>query len=61
MPNKIAKYLKESRNELKKVVWPDKRRLMRLTAVVIVVTFAVGVYLGALDYLLNKLLGLIVR
>lgn len=61
MTNKISQYLQESQAELRKVAWPNKKTLVRLTVTVIVVTLAVGVYLGALDYLFNKALGLIIK
>lgn len=60
-PNTIVIFLKEVREELKKVVWPTTRETARLTVIVIGVSAAVGVYLTILDYLLNKIVGLIVK
>jgi preprotein translocase subunit SecE len=59
--NKITKFLKEVQTELKKVVWPTRPQALRLTTIVIGVSLAVGLYVGALDYLLTKLVGRIVR
>jgi preprotein translocase subunit SecE len=36
--------------ELRKVTWPSRRDTTRLTIMVIIVCFAVGIFLGALDY-----------
>lgn len=35
--------------ELRKVTWPSRRDTIRLTIMVIIVCFAVGIFLGALD------------
>jgi len=59
--NKITKFLKEVQTELKKVIWPTRPQALRLTAIVIGVSLAVGLYVGALDYVLTKVVGRIVR
>ena len=53
--------LKEVRDELKKVVWPTRAEVIRLTAVVIIVSLIVGLYLGGLDYILTKVLALVIK
>jgi preprotein translocase subunit SecE len=52
-------FFKETYDELKKVVWPTRDEVIRLTAVVIFISVAIGLYIGGLDYLLAKLLSLI--
>jgi preprotein translocase subunit SecE len=54
-------FLKEVRDELKKVVWPTRDEVIRLTAVVIIVSLIVGFFLGGLDYIFTKLMALIIR
>ena len=54
-------FLKEVRDELKKVVWPTRDEIIRLTAVVIIVSVIVGIYLGGIDLILTRLLALIVK
>ncbi len=54
-------FLKETRDELKKVVWPTRNEVIRLTGVVIIVSLIVGIYLGGLDYILTNLLTLIIK
>jgi preprotein translocase subunit SecE len=54
-------FLKEVRDELKKVVWPTRDEVVRLTMVVIIVSLIVGFYLGALDYIFTKLFTLFLR
>ena len=58
--NKVVKFLKEVQTELKKVIWPTRPQALRLTAIVIGVSLAVGLYVGVLDYALTKVVGLVV-
>ncbi|MBU0597598.1 preprotein translocase subunit SecE [Patescibacteria group bacterium] len=53
MANKIAKYVKESKDELKKVVWPSRKDTIKFTLLVIGISFATAVFLGALDFGFN--------
>lgn len=53
-------FLKEVRDELKKVVWPTRDEIIRLTGVVILVSLGVGLFLGGVDFVLTKLIELIV-
>lgn len=48
--NVISGFVKETKSELKKVNWPTKEQTMQYTMVVIGVSVAVMVFLGALDY-----------
>lgn len=56
-----VRFLAETYDELKKVTWPTKDEIVRLTAVVIFISVIVGLYIGGLDYVLTKLLGLIIK
>lgn len=47
----IAKYLRETRAELRRVHWPKRQEAWNLTKIVIVVTFSMAIFLGILDYL----------
>ncbi|MCL5746889.1 MAG: preprotein translocase subunit SecE [Patescibacteria group bacterium] len=53
--------MKETRDELKKVVWPTRDEVIRLTSVVIIVSVIVGIFLGGIDYILTNLLTLIIK
>lgn len=55
-----ANFLREVRDELRKVVWPTRDEVIRLTGVVIIVSVFVGVFLGGTDFILTKLIELIV-
>jgi preprotein translocase subunit SecE len=53
-------FLKEVRDELRKVVWPTRDEIIRLTGVVIIVSVGVGVFLGVVDFILTKIVGLLI-
>lgn len=48
--DKIITYIKEARIELKKVIWPSRKEVMRHTLIVIGVSLATAVVLGIFDY-----------
>jgi preprotein translocase subunit SecE len=54
-------FLRETQDELKKVVWPSKQEIIRLTAVVIAVSLLVGLFLGGLDFIFTKTLQTVVK
>jgi len=43
-------------DELKKVTWPTRQEVIRLTFAVILISLIVGAYIGGLDYLFTKVL-----
>jgi preprotein translocase subunit SecE len=56
-----VQFLREVRVELKKVTWPGRNEIIGSTAVVIIASFAVAFFLGFVDLLLQKALGLVLR
>jgi preprotein translocase subunit SecE len=56
-----VQFLREVRVELKKVTWPARNEIIGSTAVVIVASFVVAFFLGFVDLLLQKALGLIIK
>ncbi len=44
------RYLREVQAELRKVRWPERQELYRLTGVVLAVTIAMSILLGLVDY-----------
>lgn len=54
-------FLREVREELKLVVWPGREKIVRLTAIVIVVSLAVGLFVGTLDFLFTNSLNFILK
>ena len=58
---KIIQFFKESRAELKKVVWPTKADVLSSIKVVIISTFIVAIILGLFDLGFSELFRLILR
>lgn len=56
----VSGFIRQVRDELNQVTWPTKQHTLKLTTIVIAVSVIVGAYLGALDYLFTKLIGLII-
>ena len=55
-PRALGQFIRESRDELKKVSWPTRAQTIRYTIIVIVACIAVGMLIGGVDYLLTLLL-----
>jgi preprotein translocase SecE subunit len=49
-------FIGETFSELRKVIWPPRRDVLRLTIVVIIVCIIAGVILGGVDYGFYKLI-----
>ena len=52
----LRRYVIESWSELKKVAWPTRETVIRLTLLVVAVSFAVGIYIYVLDSIFNALI-----
>jgi preprotein translocase subunit SecE len=56
---KVIRFLSEAKMELKRVTWPTPKQTMASTTVVIVIVFIIAIYLGIIDYILARLVKLI--
>ncbi len=54
--NRIAQYFRETRAELRKVVWPTREEAINLTAIVVVTIVVMSIFFGAVDYGLTQLI-----
>lgn len=54
--SRFTEYLKETKTELRHVIWPSKRQTLYYTLLVIALSVVVAYYLGIFDYLFSKLL-----
>jgi preprotein translocase subunit SecE len=61
MANKIVQYLKDSKHELKKVIWPTKKQAISHTLLVIGFSLGLALFLGVIDFGLNKILEVVVK
>lgn len=48
------KYVRESRDELKKVTWPSRQTTVRYTLIVVGACLVVGFVIGGLDFIFTK-------
>ena len=48
--SKIAEYLKETKLELKHVIWPNKRQTIYYTLIVIALSLVIAYLLGVFDF-----------
>jgi len=60
MFNKLTNYIKNSIIELKKVSWPTKQQAVRHTLLVIAISLVVAAFLGIVDFILTKVLQLVI-
>ena len=58
---KIKKFITEAIIELKKVSWSTKQELIDATWIVIISSAVLGFYIGFIDFILSKLLELLIR
>jgi preprotein translocase subunit SecE len=52
--NRLLAYLRQSRVELSKVVWPSRTQARRLTVAVVIFALALSAFIGLLDALYTK-------
>ena len=57
--NRAKRFLAEAKAELKKVTWPTPKQALASTAVVIVLVAIVSLILGLFDFILAKLVKLL--
>jgi len=57
--NPITQFVRDSRIELRKVVWPTREETIRLTLVVVAVSAGTGLILGGFDFVLSQLFSLV--
>ncbi len=50
IPKKVAKFLKDYKGEIKKIVWPGPRSVVKNTLIVFAICLIVGAFVWLLDY-----------
>jgi preprotein translocase subunit SecE len=59
MFQKLVKFIKEVRNELKRVSWPSRDEIRGSTTVVIVIVLVLAVFVGLVDRALSYMVSII--
>jgi preprotein translocase subunit SecE len=57
----LATLLRELRGEIRKVVWPTRKEVMNLTAVVVALSAALGAFLGGIDFIFQEFFRFVLR
>ena len=52
--SKITEYLKETKTELKHVIWPTKNQTFYYTLIVIILSVIIAYYLGVFDFIFSQ-------
>ncbi len=52
--NVVIRFLRETRSEVRKVVWPTRKEALNMTAIVLGVTILMAAGLGIVDWLFTK-------
>ncbi|MFO7761627.1 MAG: preprotein translocase subunit SecE [Desulfobia sp.] len=58
---RIHSFAREVKNEFQKIAWPHKNQTIATTGVVIFLVFLVSIYLGTVDLIFGKLIGLLIQ
>jgi len=54
--SKITEYLKETKMELKHVIWPSRSQTLYYTVIVIILSVVIAYYLGIFDFIFSQVL-----
>jgi preprotein translocase subunit SecE len=54
--NRLVRYFRESRAEMRKVTWPTRDEAVNLTAIVLVVTVLMSLFLWGLDVVFDSVM-----
>ena len=57
----VAKFIRETKAEIKKIVWPTPKQTFKNMGLVLLAMLVVGVVIFGLDFGLEKLLGLVMH
>lgn len=60
MFTKIKEYFREVVSQLKQTTWPSKEATKNMTLLVILVATLLALYLGGIDFLLQKIMGVLI-
>jgi len=58
---RVQQFFHEVAAEFRRVNWPSRAEVLRSTAVVLAVVLILGVYLSAVDVLLSRMVGVILK
>jgi len=60
MFTKIKDYFREVLSQLRQTTWPSKKDTQNMTLLVVLVATLLAMYLGGIDFLLQKIMGILI-
>ena len=57
----VGTLLRDVRNELRKVEWPTREELTKLTAAVVALSAVVGLFLGGVDFIFQEVIKILIQ
>jgi preprotein translocase subunit SecE len=61
MVERVRQFLREVRAEMEKVTWPGRQEVQAATIVIIALVILLAVFIGAVDFVVSRVLGLFFR
>ena len=61
MFEKLKRFLREGRAEMETVTWPGRQEVQAATLVIIALVLLLAVFIGGVDFIVSRLLGLFFR
>ena len=58
--NRVVKYFREARAEMRKVTWPTRQEALHLTGIVLAVTIVMSILLWVLDLLFTGVMSALI-
>ncbi|MBU0502740.1 MAG: preprotein translocase subunit SecE [bacterium] len=58
---KLIGFLKETRAETRKVVWPERRYVMVATVIILILVVVTGLYVMTVDLVFAKIFGFLLK
>ena len=58
--NRFTKYFREVRAEVRKVTWPSREEVLRLSAIVVVVMILMSAFMAIVDFAFSRLMAAII-
>jgi preprotein translocase subunit SecE len=59
LTERVTRFLRDSRAELRKVNWPNRKELTTYSIVVIVITAIISAFIGVVDFAFSEIFGLL--
>ena len=61
MLEKVRNFLREVRVEMEKVTWPGRKEVQAATLVIIALVLVLAMFIGGVDFVVSRVLGLFFR